>query len=106
MLPKLNRSYAIDAIDAIDAIESIASHRRNPEEQSAEAFLAQLRQSEVETYPAVGEGIEVRLIAAGLVAEGRLVHLAAFAAASDASCDEPNSSGFARLCARRRGMRG
>jgi hypothetical protein len=104
MLPKLIRSYAIDAI------EDLRSHRRNPTEGDAETFLGLLRKAQFETYPAVGEGTEVRLtqpglIGAGLVAEGRVVHLAAFSAPHSTEREELDSHGFARMRTRRRGMR-
>jgi len=104
MLPKLIRSYAIDAI------EELGSHRHNPTTEDAEVFLNRLRQAEFETYPAVGEGTEVRLsgpgvIGAGLVVEGRVVHLAAFATPASTGQRESDSSGFARMRTRRHGMR-
>lgn len=103
-LPKLIRSYAIDAIESVD------SHRQNPTIESAGAFIGRLRNSEFESYPAIGEGTEVRLstpvvIAAGLVAEGRVVHLAAFAAPTEGHRPDLDSRGFARMRTRRHGMR-
>lgn len=104
LLPKLIRSYAIDAI------ESAASKGEGPTKESAEAFIRRLREAEFESYAAVGEGTEVRLstpevIAAGLVAEGRVVHMAAFGAPAGAGRSEPDSFGFARMGRRRQGMR-
>lgn len=101
MLPKLIRSYAIDAI------ETVASHRRNPRAADAEAFIARLARADVATYPAVGLGTEVRLtgpgiIAGGLVAEERVVHLAAFAAAAETTRDDNDAGGLASLRRRRR----
>ncbi len=103
MLPKLIRSYAIDAV------ESVGAHRCNPTAESVGAFLSRLRSGEFETYPGVGEGTEVRLsapgvIAGGLVAEGRLVHLAAFSAATEARRQDRDSDGFARFRTRRHSM--
>jgi hypothetical protein len=104
MLPKLIRSYAIDAI------EDLRSHRPNPTEGDAETFLGLLRKARFETYSAVGEGTEVRLtapgaIGAGLVVEGRVVHLAAFSATESTEREEPDSHGLARTRTRRRRMR-
>jgi len=104
MLPKLIRSYAIDAI------EELESHRHNPVAKDAEVFLGRLRRAEFETYPAVGEGTEIRLsaagaIGAGLVVEGRVVHLAAFSAPASAAHGERDSYGFARMRSRRYGIR-
>jgi muconolactone delta-isomerase len=103
MLPKLIRSYAIDAIETVEA------HRRNPSGVSADAFIQHLARAEVETYPAVGLGTEVRMsapgvIAGGLVTEKRVVHLAAFAAAAESN--RSNAEGLARMRSRRHQMRG
>jgi hypothetical protein len=103
MLPKLIRSYAIDAIEAV------RSQREIPTVDSAQGFIERLVAAKVETYKAVGVGTEVRVsapgvIAAGLVAEGRLVHLAAFSAPTDADRPSPDSRGFARSRSRRSGM--
>jgi len=102
MLPKLVRSYAIDAI------ESVHAHRRNPGIDSARDFMSRLARAEVETYPAVGLGTEVRMsapgvIAGGLVVEERIVHLAAFS--STAATIHNNEEGIARKRFRRRFMR-
>ena len=107
MLPKLIRSYAIDAI------ESVQSHRRNPSAVSADAFISKLVRAEAETYPAVGEGTEVRLsapgaIAAALVTDERVVHLAGFSAPAEENRQgnpgEDSGRGFARFRTRRRMM--
>ena len=103
MLPKLIRSYAIDAIETVEA------HRRNPSGVSADAFIQHLARAEVETYPAVGLGTEVRMsapgvVAGGLVTEKRVVHLAAFAAAAESN--RSNAEGLARMRSRRHQMRG
>ena len=105
MLPKLIRSYAIDAVESVEA------HPRSPGADRAEAFIELLARADFESYPAVGEGTEVRVsgggvIAGGLVAEGRLVHLAAFAAPAQDGRQDSAFPGFARMRSRRRGMRG
>jgi len=81
LLPKLVRSYAIDAIERRPT-------GMPPSAQAAQAFARRLRQAEIETYPAVGLGTEIRLtapgvVAAGLVEQERIVHLAGFAAPAD-----------------------
>lgn len=105
ILPRLIRSYAIDAI------ETVESHRRNPTAVSAEAFIRQLAQADCDTYPAVGLGTEVRLtapdaIAGGLTVEDRVVHLAAFATLADTRRSgtpaDDRAGGISRLRARRR----
>lgn len=103
MLPKLIRSYAIDAI------ESVKSKKRNPTAEDARVFIRKLANATLETYPAVGEGTEVRInssgvIAAGLIAEGRVVHLVAFATSTGAKPSSPDSGGLARSRSRRNGM--
>jgi hypothetical protein len=103
MLPKLIRSYAIDAIETVEA------HRRNPSGVSADAFIQRLARAEVETYPAVGLGTEVRLTASGVIAGGlvtdkRIVHLAAFAAPAESNRNEGGSEGLASMRSRRRQM--
>ena len=105
MLPKLIRSYAIDAVESVEA------HRSNPNADRAEAFIGLLARADFESYPAVGEGTEVRVsgggvIAGGLVAEGRLVHLAAFAAPAHDGRQDSGFHGFTRMRSRRRGIRG
>lgn len=78
LLPKLVRSYAIDAIERRPT-------GMPPSPRAAQTFTRRLRQAEIETYPAVGLGTEIRLtapgiVAAGLVEQERIVHLAGFAA--------------------------
>lgn len=103
MLPKLIRSYAIDAI------ESVKSQKRNSTAEDAGAFIHELARARLEKYPAIGKGTEVRidspdLIAAGLIAEGRVVHMAAFAKSTGANSAGPDSTGFARMRCRQNGM--
>jgi len=104
MLPKLVRSYAIDAI------ERNASQQGPPAEDAALRFVEAVKGSEFDTYPAVGAGTEIRLqtrdlVAAGLVADERLVHLVAFAAGADERRGDPESHWIDRLRTRRNRMR-
>ena len=78
LLPKLVRSYALDAIES--AQEKSASGRSTV---SVQELLLSVTKAEAKTFPAVGEGIDVRftapnVTAAGLVAKGRVVHLSGF----------------------------
>ena len=78
MLPKLVRSYAIDAI------ETARRDDGRPGADAARSFVDRVAEAEVETYPAVGLGTDIRLAARGLVGAGLvhddvLIHLAAFA---------------------------
>ena len=76
-LPKLVRSYALDALETLGS-EPIA-----PSEAAARGFLERLCNAAAESAPALGEGEDVRLTGSGiaggaLVAGGRVVHLAGF----------------------------
>jgi hypothetical protein len=79
VFPKLVRSYALDAIDAAPATPA-----GPPVTEAASAFLALVAAAEFFALPAVGLGKDVRLsgnrtAGAALWAEGRFVHLCAFA---------------------------
>jgi len=100
MLPKLIRSFAIDALESVD------TDSRVPEPADAESFLDKIRDARAETYPAVGMGMDIRLngpgvVAGGLVADGKVVHLAAFAAQTRPDSVDEGSSGLAPSRARR-----
>jgi len=102
MLPKLVRSYAVDAIRVGDG--------NGADQERARAFLDAAAMAAVESYPAVGLGTTVRLSADGLVGGGlvhddRLVHLAAFAVERESSVQRDNGRGLASLSARRRSYR-
>ena len=77
-LAKLIGSYAMDAIDTEQPVE------RAPSLEQAGAFLARIGATTEKSFPALGKGEDLRLegerLAGGaLLAEGRVVHLAAFA---------------------------
>jgi hypothetical protein len=77
LLPKLVRSYALDAIEAVVEKGGAESHR------AVEDLLVAVRQAEAKTFAAVGEGVDIRLsgpnlTGAGLLVKGRVVHLSAF----------------------------
>jgi len=102
MLPKLIRSYAIDALETRGATPKRAKPKR------AREFLQRVIDAPVETFVAVGLGTEIRmsasgLIAGGLVADERVVHLAAFSA--PVAANEGDGGGFfANFNSRRRRM--
>jgi hypothetical protein len=78
-LQKLLDSYAMEAIDAVSPNADV------PSLETAAAFLRRIQTAAVETFRAIGEGHDIRLrgggIAGGALAkDGRIVHLAAFAA--------------------------
>lgn len=75
LLPKLVRSWALDAIDEEGTPAAGGL--------DAQGLLAQTAAAEVSEHPALGEGRDLRLSAPGLtgaalVARGRVVHLCAF----------------------------
>jgi hypothetical protein len=83
LFPKLLRSYGLDALDQArsDSVEMQASSI--PSEAMASAFLRKVMEAKEEEFPAVGEGIDVRLSGrnlngAALVADDHVVHLSAF----------------------------
>ena len=78
MLPKLVRSYAVDALE--QAGEQVCEKAK----KKARGFLDRLRAADEREYPAVGLGTDIRLTGPGvvggaLVVGGDCVHLAAFA---------------------------
>lgn len=91
LLPKLVRSYALDAIDAPATASGVRARRtRAPERHdaalrtAANAFLADVIRLEPQRVKAIGLGEDVRVngkgvTAAALVHDERVVHLAAFA---------------------------
>jgi hypothetical protein len=77
LLPKLVRSYALDALDPVSSGTTLTSR------ESADRFMATLLAAETAEYEAVGLGNDVRLtssnlVGGALVVEDRLVHLGAF----------------------------
>ncbi len=80
LFPKLIRSYALDALDASLAKETEA---KAPSGDDAREFLNVVAQAKLETFPAIGDGEDLRLSArhltgAALAKQDRVVHLSAF----------------------------
>ena len=103
MLPKLVRSYAVDALEHPDG------KAYDDAKQRARAFLERLGTADERQYPAVGLGTDIRLSAAGvvggaLVVDGDCVHMAAFATlqGSDSQGHERGRSFMASARLRRR----
>ena len=76
LFKKLIGSYALDAID--DATET-----SNTEDISVKKFLNNIKNADCSSYPAVGEGEDIRIndkkISGGaLIARDRIIHLCAF----------------------------
>jgi len=102
-LPKLVRSYALDAID-------VASETPAPLlEQEALRFVSDAMSARVDRFPAVGLGEDLRLAApaltgGALAVDGRVVHLCAFRVGRSAQGNAPEgASRLARASVRRRG---
>jgi len=83
LLPKLIRSYALDALCRLRSRGG--QKKKNPaaSKRKAEAFLHSVARAEPSTFEGTGEGDDVRLTGqdmcgAALVSEGRVVHLSAF----------------------------
>ena len=78
MLPKLVRSYGIDALELGSDTDS------TPSVEGVREFLANLGKGKIDEHGAVGLGHDIRIeaaavVAGGLVVDSRLIHLAAFA---------------------------
>jgi hypothetical protein len=103
LLAKIVRSYAIDAMER--PLESV-----EPNLSAAPRFVQRIKRAHAETYRAVGLGTDLRLrghgiIAAGLIHEECIVHLAAFAAPAvyrRTDGEERASDRLERFLARRR----
>lgn len=83
LLPKLARSYALDAIER--AFSKIQTDPTAAPATPADAgeFLRSVVEARVETFAALGEGVDVRLsgpcvTAAALVSDDRIIHMSAF----------------------------
>jgi ARG and Rhodanese-Phosphatase-superfamily-associated Protein domain len=79
LLPKLVRSYALEALARREATDK----SEVPQQTAAREFLSSVSEAKAERFAAIGEGEDVRvqepgLSAAALVARGRLIHLCGF----------------------------
>lgn len=105
MMPKLVKSYALDAIDT--------SPRSEPSDRTpltTEEFLKHLPTAQVRSFPAIGEGNDLRLTderyaGGALEARGRLIHLCAFPKRQHLPDLNGDSNGLARASIRRRSYR-
>ncbi len=80
LFPKLIRSYALDALDASLVKQTEA---KAPSVADAMEFLNGITRARLETFPAIGEGEDIRLSSVGLTGAAlakkeRVVHLSAF----------------------------
>lgn len=97
VLPKLIRSYALDAIETAERTLS-----KVPDRDAAIAFMNRVSASETESYPAIGEGTDLRFkgdhVAGGaLEVDENLVHLCAFDRTDDAPGEERHLYAQTRL---------
>jgi hypothetical protein len=74
---KIVLSYAMDANGSPEKVDAVATL------EDVRRFLDEMAKAATEKYPALGEGEDLRLTAkdiegGALVADGRLVHLAAY----------------------------
>jgi hypothetical protein len=89
LFPKLIRSYALDALDASLAKRTEA---RAPSAEDAAEFLNVVARAKLETFPAIGEGEDLRLSSGGLTGaalakQERVVHLSAFRLSENAGLE-------------------
>jgi hypothetical protein len=94
LMPKIVRSYALDAIE-----RTIPGARQDGE--AAAAFLRQIAESRVQSFPSIGLGEDARidgeaLVGGALIVEGRLVHLSAYRVdrASPSAEEDADSQGL------------
>jgi hypothetical protein len=105
LLPKLVESSALDAVDADQADGA------NEDRAAAQHFLDMVAAAELQRFPAIGEGEDLRLVSpavagGALLAEARMVHLCPFSittAAADDAGGGACSSRIVRASQRRSG---
>jgi len=100
VLPKLIRSYAIDAM------ESSNDGGGGATAEDAQSFLDEISETEIEEYDAVGLGSDLRLrgpslVGGGLAVGGELIHLAAFRMEHEGEGEHEDFGGMLRMSARR-----
>ncbi len=83
LLPKLLRSFALDALDALASGSGERKEQQAPTEREAQEFFESVSDAGEKSFPGVGEGEDFRLesgkiTGAALTVEGRVVHLSAF----------------------------
>ena len=81
LLPKLLRSYGLDALDRAKSAPEEAQPQ--PSEMEVDKFLKEVMAAEAVEFPAIGQGQDLRLTGpaltgAALAADDRVVHLSAF----------------------------
>lgn len=101
VLPKLIRSYAVDAM------ESSNDGGEGATRADAQSFLDKVAETEIEEFDAVGLGSDLRLrgpslVGGGLAVDGELIHLAAFRTEDEGEDEHEDLGMMLRMSARRR----
>jgi len=101
MLAKLTRSFAIDAL------ETAAADKPQAQLVNASHFLDRVAAAQVDSYPGIGVGQDLRLTApqvagGGLLFEDKLIHLAAFSVALTPRSGERDDGSLVRARMRAR----
>jgi hypothetical protein len=91
LLPKLIRSYALDAL------ESPENPAKTADRSAAQELLLSISRAKAETFPSLGVGEDIRLTGTGLAggaltADGRIVHLSAFRLTSELHSEATQTS--------------
>ena len=73
---------------SLDAIDTDTKKAAAPSREPVEELLLEIAQAEAKTFPACGDGVDVRfpgpnVTGAGLIVNGRVVHLSAFRTAQE-----------------------
>ncbi len=113
LLPKLVRSYALDALDsryAGDSTGEQSEEERNLLLERAMLFVASVGLAEATSHPAIGLGQDVRIsnnavTGAALTVDESLVHLSAFPNEEQAATDDRGRHGGMTSASMRRGFR-
>lgn len=112
LLPKLVRSYALDALDSSYAggEKSKPSEESNLLQDKAMLFIASVGLAEATSHPAIGLGEDVRIsnnavTGAALIVDEQLVHLSAFPNEEQTAAGEHDRQGGMSSASRRREFR-
>lgn len=113
LLPKLVRSYALDALDSRYAGEEKGEERKQAQDRlldRAKLFLASVGLASSTSHEAIGLGEDLRIsnnavTGAALTVDDRLVHLSAFPNEEQANGMDSGRQGGMTSASRRRGFR-
>ncbi len=113
LLPKLVRSYALDALDSRYAggnQDERSEEEKDLQLERAMLFIASVGLAEATSHPAIGLGEDIRIsnnavTGAALTVDQRLVHLSAFPNEEQAATDDRGRHGGMTSASMRRGFR-